>query len=243
MCSSTEAEAAAAAEGLRLVVERLKNGTLPVAPANIWLMFDSMSLHSLLQGSWSRLQSPSAAAIASHLVALSNADYSILVIWIPSHCGIEGNEAADRAASAPARQEGIAIAPSAVFHRLATISEKALVERYREGTSPTSCHRLASGGQPAPWDDRPRADLVALQRLRLNRAHWLQATRFRWNLATDPTCPHCGEEPEDTTHYLTRCGKWNHHRCAFLGPSPSLDYLQLDPTSVLRFIGCARLKP
>ena len=246
VCSSTEAEAAAASEGLRLVVERLDNGTLIGAPANIWLVFDSMSLHSLLQGSWSKLQSPSTAAIARRLVTLCNSGYAVQVIWVPAHCGIAGNEEADKAASVQVCQSGIAIAPSSITRRLSANLEKTIVERYLEGsspgTSPTSCHRLASGGLPAPWEDRPRADLVTLQRLRLNRAPWLQATRHRWNLAPDPTCPHCGEEEETTAHYLTRCGRWNTQRCATLGPTPSLDCLQLDPSSVLRFTSCARLK-
>ena len=114
-----------------------------------------------------------------HLTTLTNAGYIVLVIWIPAHCGIEGNEAADAAASATACQAGIPTAPSAIARRLSSLTVKRLVELYLQKTAPTDCHRQASGGQPAPWVDRPRADLVTLQRLRLNRAPWLRDTQFR----------------------------------------------------------------
>ena len=41
---------------------------------------------------------------------------------------------------------------------------------------------------------------------------YFQANRHRLNLATDPTWYQCEEEMENTTHCLTRCGRWNHCR-------------------------------
>ncbi len=98
-------------------------------------------------------------------------------------------------------------------------------------------HRRITAGAPATalkgnWRPADRA----IYGLRLGRAPFLQATLAKWGRADSDLCPHCGEAPETTEHYIIDCPRWATVRHKELGWSPEIDCLHGRPGDVLRFI-------
>ena len=137
----------------------------------------------------------------------------------------------------------MSISAAAVSSTLRSRLTDSATKRYLDRTTPSDTHRKASlDGQPPVWSTFSRKETTALQQLRVNRAKYLEATRFRWGLAYTPSCPHCDHGVEDTAHFLLHCRRWDKERLATLGPHADLSCLQTEPKVVVRFLyRCARL--
>jgi ribonuclease HI len=247
-CSSTAAEATAADEGLRLAGQELDHRPDPTSTI-IWLLFDSRALHDALQAPWSRLRDPVTLSVANRALAIATRCKELHIIWIPSHSGIAGNEAADVAAAAGdgLDQQPIPITHGALASLLNRQLDSAWKARYEAATNPalpdTVAHfhrRASSNGEPPPWEGLTRAQASTLTQLRLDRAPYLEATRHRWGQSESPDCP-CGEGPEDAAHFLLHCPRWDNERRTTIGSAAQPDCLQNEPRNVLSFLNrCAR---
>ena len=115
----------------------------------------------------------------------------VVLLWIPAHCGISGNEQADQLAKCGAHEEQ----PSTSIHyqEKTTIIKTALKPRQEKDV-----YHLDRIGQ------------VILVRLRSghNRLN-AQETKNR----SSPTCP-CGKEDQTTEHVLQRCNRHQQERIA-----------------------------
>ena len=241
LASSTTAEAVGAALGLRLVYDHLPANSPPL---RIWLRFDSRALHDRLQRPWSSITDGPSRDTTASLSALTQRGHEVHIVWVPSHCGLPGNEAADAAANEgrAAPQAGVPINASAAKSCLKKSCEEKAKLHYLNSSPPTSTHRQASNdGRPPPSTGWSRKDSVTFHRLRVNRYEKLEETKARWGKVDSPTCRRCGLAPDSTTHFITECPALNNERVATIGASPSLACFDADPEATMQFVRqCAR---
>jgi ribonuclease HI len=112
--------------------------------------------------------------------------HRIVLQWIPSHCGVEGNERADRLAKAGASETQL--------DNKVTISEKKAIAKtlFRTPTVKDSYHQLT------------RQQQVVIFRLRTGHCRLNQHMYKKFRLTESPKC-HCGEDDETVEHVLQHC--------------------------------------
>ena len=104
-CSSTRAELCALRAALTAVME------LPIERQHIIVCTDSQASLRLLQSGPAVQTSSLGAEVWSALLALRGSGHSVHLQWVPSHCGLEGNERADALAgeAATLSQDGVPV--------------------------------------------------------------------------------------------------------------------------------------
>ena len=107
--------------------------------------------------------------------------------WVPSHCGITGNEQADEMAKMGARDEQ---PDNAVC---LTESKTIIKALFKMPTRPDSYHSLT------------RQDQVIIFRLRTGHCRLNQHLHRKMKAVPSPLCS-CGEAEQDTHHILQDCG-------------------------------------
>ena len=127
--------------------------------------------------------------------------------WIPSHCGIEGNEKADVLAKQGAEKEQESNAVN--LAELNTIT-KAL---FRTPAQKDSLHLLT------------RPQQVTIFRLRTGHNRLNKHLHSKLKVVPSPMCP-CGEAEQDALHILQECGNFRLQREAIWPePTPMADKL------------------
>ena len=235
ICSSTAAEAAALAAGLREVRANIGGHE---GPLKIWAAFDSRALHDRLKSQDRHRTDHQTAEAADHLRELGRL-HSVHVLWVPGHAGLPLNEEADEAAGRGSRMPQDEALPTAAAVKAALKRRVSVVSQaeYEATTSVDHLHRRASGGQQLPdYGGRTRHYDVLLHQLRLNRPPYLFATKYKWGKVDSPTCPHCNDGEEDVDHFLLRCPRWAALRARVFGPSPDISILQQHAGRVLEYL-------
>nr|XP_029728542.1 uncharacterized protein LOC115266451 [Aedes albopictus] len=144
--------------------------------------------------------------------------FKIKIQWIPSHVGIEGNEAADRAAVAATRERqtlfnSITLADAKLVstkeiwenwtNMYKTISEEKGRWHYKIATTP--------GRQPWFKDMTLNPNQIKILN-RIRSGHTLtKERRALWKLEIDDECDLC-EEQENLQHVLYHCPQYNNIR-------------------------------
>ena len=225
----------AARVGLSAVLEDLRGRR--ASGCLVRLLTDSRATWHRLQASDGVVIGLAAREAVGALWQLAG-EHRVQIVWVPGHAGIDGNEAADRAAAeaAEAPQVDVPVSMAALRSMLKEWVEERWAERYQEVCSETVQGRLSGGGQRLCTAGLSRREEVALFRLRLNRMEGLQAVEAAWGRVASDTCPHCGDGPEDAAHFLTSCPRWTVQRTQCLGPIPAESCVQEDPAAVVRFL-------
>jgi ribonuclease HI len=144
-----------------------------------------------------------------------NGEGQVQIGWVPSHCGIRGNETADRLAGEAAREDGTAqhVRPSKpeIADEVNRCVRKTWQQRWE--TTTTGRFRREIGGQlqPLPRLRLSRKDDVLWHRLRLGVARLAQ-WRSRVLREESELCDECGREPETVRHVLEGCEGWDTER-------------------------------
>ncbi|CDO75464.1 hypothetical protein BN946_scf184823.g18 [Trametes cinnabarina] len=154
--------------------------------------------------------------------------------WVPGHCGVPGNEAADAAAkeAAGGRSSTSAELPRALRKPLPLSVSKArqnfkahlnakAAERWRTSVRGMRVAEIDPSLPSKKFDELlvslPRRHANLLLQLRLGHVP-LQTYFARISKAASATCPTCHEEPETVSHYLLRCPTYSLHRAVHFLP-------------------------
>ena len=238
LASSTTAEAVGADLGLSIVEERLEEDT-DSGHNTIWLLFDSRALHQRLAGSRADLADSTSAAATDRLRRLAQ-QHRVVVIWLPGHAGLHGNEQADRAAAAGRSlpQEGVALTIGAVATFLLEQSEELWRRRYR--ADPQATHLRLTDGTPLPTEGLTRAEASTLFNLCVNRAPFARATQARFGRAPSAECPNCDSGDQGTLHLLLECPEYATQRREVFGDPVEASRLR-NPVAVVDYLRRAAL--
>ena len=130
----------------------------------------------------------------------SDCSGSIVLQWIPGHSAIPGNDLADEEAK---KATELTTDKRAVSFRSACTMIK---RTYRDQSSHTRTDKVYRYfSKEKEKDITTRADQVNLAQLRSGHHKSLKAYANRLDDEVDPTCPDCGEEPQDLEHWFERC--------------------------------------
>lgn len=173
--------------------------------------------------------------ITETLHHISDAGHEITFQWLPSHCGIIGNERADHAARSAHTEERhvpIPLSRTDAARKLRLLARQCTESQWNEphlrntrlySLDPTLSLR-------APSQLR-RRDATLLYRLWLGVA-FTKAYAFRIGMTDTPTCDHCGHE-ESIGHILCSCPQYSPQRACL---SHELDQLDDQPLSEKRIL-------
>ena len=222
LTSSFETEITA----LTLATEYL--ASLEHCPPTIICTDSQASLTALLDSG--KKDSMKTAALRKSLNSLMS---PTLLQWIPGHCGLQGNEWADKAAgdiaadreTAHATQSGISFQAAKSYIK-------------REMLEPPISHVRTLAVYDGKRDAEPlqRPDAVLLAQLRSGHCRKLAAFRNVVDSYSSPTCPHCEEGFETLEHWLQVCPATAAKRIRVLGGvAPPLSILVSNPRAVLAF--------
>lgn len=127
-------------------------------------------------------------------------DKQITFVWVPSHCGIPGNELADKAAEDATKgdQEGVNWLFDVAKARCRSCEETMPITHDR-------CKELYMKGKINEEAESmiPRKEMVSLRRMRIGHSLELKAYSKRIGKADDDLCRGCIDSAEDTEHLLT----------------------------------------
>ena len=180
--------------------------------------------------------------IRQKLHSLRDRGKTVDLVWLPSHCGISGNERADRSAKTATER---AVPPGL---RVPYFDLNALVKQYvaklwqrrweedpkgakLRGLKPRLGHWVSSSAGS-------RREEVVLSRLRMGHTHATHS--FRLIRGDPPDCPRCGNLLS-VKHVLVDCRDYEIERHRHLGGSPTLESLlgefpTVELSSILSFL-------
>ncbi|XP_045105294.1 uncharacterized protein LOC123500720 [Portunus trituberculatus] len=144
------------------------------------------------------------------LSRLKDEGKTVTLAWIPSHIGIEGNEAADNEANRALTQDQPSINVSLSFQQIKKLALSATTQRARELRRDAEAHSatlqwqaLTTNGEPLVLPNSiTRCDRVSIHRLRLG----YPTVRSLGEDFQGEHCRHCGDFSEEPLiHYLLDC--------------------------------------
>ena len=204
-CSSLQTELAAI---LQVTVHALRQNV-----TSIVIHTDSKSSMEVLQRLHFKDNVYLTTAILGNIQELERRGKAVVFNWIPSHVGIQGNEAADSAAKSAA---DIANVTLRIHASLASLKKRAK-RRENKITDDINKHHAERGSKSCTWyrgvteakrlqttRDTPRSIRVHLHRLRLDYP-------CNWNIRDQTIirpCQHCHEPQEEPLlHWVLECEK------------------------------------
>ena len=184
---------------------------------------------------------------------LERAGRRISLLWVPSHCGIPGNEQADSEANAAANrndrstseEEAVSLTTATAVlkarTRASTITHERLKVVYDRGRhfspySSASDRQLWSTFRIDWPSNFSRREHILLAQLRSGHCARLKSYSHRLSADADPSCPHCEETDEDVEHWLRSCPAHTSSRMEiFNDPAPPLSILAEQPRLALLY--------
>lgn len=128
--------------------------------------------------------------------------------WVPSHCGIDGNEMADRIAKQAANMSPTFL-PQYSLKKCISTARTVLIEKWIHCWSRETKGRHLYSIQKEPNDfeqyrDINRSTATFAARARIGHIA-TQTYLYRFNLSESPFCLWCGMEEETLEHILLKC--------------------------------------
>ena len=145
--------------------------------------------------------------------------------WIPSHCGIEGNERADILAKRGASmlQPEKCVSQSTVKQMLRSNRTIDWQNEWAQSEKGRAMYRfIPNPNKKDPINSLGRKNQVAIFRLRTNHIQ-LNAHLSRITKDHNPACPLCDNQEETVHHFLFECPSLQDLRARFLPLNPTRD--------------------
>ena len=203
-------------------------------PQKVVLFSDSQTSLFLLQAPSPSSHRTLVFAIQDLVIRLLESGWVLHFQWVPSHCGIIGNDIADKAAGhAHSRNDDFSVlSDTSYFQQRVRAECRAQWDGDLGWTLPaTHLGLVRMDSSPHPWARaKSRALDVALTRLRIGHTR-LASYLHRLRMVPDDCCRWCGGAGETLLHFLTVCPRFHSHRVRLLsslrshGIQPSLPVL------------------
>jgi ribonuclease HI len=161
-------------------------------------------------------------------------DKSILFVWIPSHCNLQGNDKADQAAR-DAIQAGQETQESLLLTDAISIIKRSIHadwETQWKNTN-TKLRHIAPDLQPKSHKELTRRESVILRRLRIG--HTALTHKHLLERSNTPTCRRCNT-PTTVKHILLDCPNLQHHREKNQLANNMTTILNTEPKHVIQYI-------
>ena len=168
---------------------------------------------------------------------------SIVIQWVPAHCDVPGNEAADQAAK-DATTLNDACRPVSFASECARIRQ-AVKDPAPTDPSDIRIHKIYSRYSRARDEAEvtTRKDQIDIARLRARTHPALQAYQKKINTQADATCPRCGLGEEDLEHWLIDCPAMSFRKMKIFGTHAlESNCLTLMPGKSLELAGASILR-
>ena len=222
LCANYEAEALALHHALQKLKETFKND--PNKQANCVIFSDSLSVLSVLDE-----QNYTTKAIRDLSIQINSFleefNISLYLQWIPSHCGIPGNERADTLAKkgTTQNQPEKPISQSTAKQIIKSNSRIEWHNLWAQGDKGRVMFQyVPKPNRKDPINFLKRKDQVVIFRLRTNHIQ-LNAHLSRITKDHNPTCTLCGYKEETVHHFLFECPHLQDLRTQFLPLNPDRD--------------------
>ena len=156
----------------------------------------------------------------------------LILHWIPSHCGIYGNEEADKLAKLGALQSYSVARDFPDFNGINSISITSAKQQIKKAinvitleywqTVNTTYSNYKTTLQPTPYRELGTPFQIKFRAQMLLGCDLLNYTRHRFGRgARTSFCPYCKTKEETVDHFLTKCSLYTEHRTplyrAFIG--------------------------
>ena len=200
---------------------------------------DSLSLLQKLKDAPWKKQPASLTAVQELITEMSRRGWTLQMVWVPGHAGVEQNEEADRAANEGRNmnQEQVPTDLMSAKTAIRRTCRRRWAGSYHSNVPPDHIHRQISDGQPPKGMEKwSRREQTVMHQLRVDRCPLLPDTLRRWRRPDeDGLCKEC-KEPFNVKHYIQDCIKFQNQRTRLLGPIPSMQVLQEDPEAARQFV-------
>ena len=168
---------------------------------------------------------------------------SVSFQWIPGHCGLPGNDEADRHAKTAfaglSAQDRLRVGPKESY-----TAAKAYIRRALTDPPPQHARtrEVYGAGLPKSAHLPSRKENVVLAQLRSGHSRVLQAYMHRIGVAPTPMCPRCYEAEEDLKHFMQECPATLALRIQVFGVArPALSVLSRETGTVASYLRRLRL--
>ena len=158
---------------------------------------------------------------SSHRTAgiITEGEFTLTLQWVPSHCGIPGNEAADRIAEDAHNSNQKILCPLSIEEgkrKVKRAASQAWQLKYNTQKDNTHIGTIKTKIGHWPWaSHKIRAAETALTRLRMSHVE-LNAYLHRFNQSDSPLCHTC-RSPETVDHFLIFCRRYHLARRRLFG--------------------------
>ena len=231
ICSSFRAEMIALQAALRFLIENPAHTEDPVVCCT-----DSQSALAALREGPSAQKSQLGTDIWGALRQLAVGGRTIILQWVPAHCGIPGNEKVDaiaKDAAATLAQDDVPVDVRTAYRAVARLARDRTTQAW-----PAGWYRSLMGPRvPPPVPAGDRSSAVDIHQLRAG--HWSGSAQWRHRVGLNPSrqceqCPSrrcdaarcvvCREEADTPQHVLIRCPALIRTRHRLLGTiSPGME--------------------
>ena len=221
LCSNFEAEAKAIITALKETKETFH--TIKEKCSNLVIFTDSLSVLQALENQKISNHTIEKLKIAIHDI-ITTFSVKITLQWIPSHCDLPGNEAADRLAKRGANKEqpNIPISQNTCKQIIKENLKTEWLNNWAQSKTGRSVYPHLKVPNPKdPINTLERREQVVIYRLRTQHIQ-LNAHLNRIKSDHSASCPLCHDPHETVTHFLFECQNLKDLRQLYLPPEPNL---------------------